>query len=245
MKKQVKKFITETLNEKFLVMSENGYIKNNKLTQEGQFYFNQLTNDILNQVLNIEDRDVNDTASFLYDDRGNDIMRMEEILEFIGMQLVDYISPISRKEHKTFIGVVENDDEYSYYSYGASTCSYDENPDVENPQPYTTTLKDLEYIAKQQENEFEKFETEFDKLKSDVDYHKIVKLLFSTKFYDCNKETQNFLLSVFVKRVNDSKLTTNQEEIIAKFINARLPYSSLSANEKKQISRITKNKMNK
>ena len=245
MKKQVKKWITETLNEKFLQMEENAYIQNGELTEEGKFYYNEVINKILNQVLNINERDVNDSASFIYDEKGTDITRMEEIIEFCGMQLVNFISPIGKKEHKIFLGVTEHDNEYSYYSYGATTCYYDEEepstPD--NPNMYVTSLKDLEYVSKTYNND--DFEEEFERISktNTIDYHKIVKLLFTNKFYDCNKETQEYLLSVFVKQVNNSKLTDSQREVIAKFIDDKKSYSSLSPNDKKAVHRIT-NKMN-
>ena len=248
MKKQVKKFITETLNEKFLQMEENAFISSNgKLTEEGQFYFNQVVNEILNQVLNIEQRDVNDCGSFIYDDRGTDIMRMEEIIEFCSMKLIDFISPIGRKEHKTYIGVVESDDEYSYYSYGATTCYYDENPDVENPQPYTTTLKDFEYIAKTYNNV--DFEEEFNRLNTktnhSIDWHNFVKKsLFTDLYFNSSKDTQKYLLDVFVKEVNNARLTDSQREIVAQFIKNRRPYSDLLPNDKKALHRVT-NKLNK
>lgn len=250
MKKQVKKFITETLNEKFLEMNENGYISNGKLNEAGQLYFNGVVNQILNQVLNIEERDLNDCGSFIYDDRGTDITRTEEIIEFISMKLVDYISPISKREHKIYIGTVESDDEYSYYSYGATTCYYDEEePNTpDNPSPYVTSLKDLEYVAKRYNNI--DFEEEFNRLDTktnhNINWHNYLKkCLFTDLYFDSTKETQQHLLSVFVKECNSKNLTTSQREIISKFLHNKQPYSSLSGNEKKQISRITKNKMNK
>ncbi|MDB8566252.1 hypothetical protein GMB50_11735 [Turicibacter sanguinis] len=245
MKKQVKKFITETLNEKFLEMKENGFISNGKLTEEGQFYFNEVVNEILNQVLNIEQRDVDDSASFIYDDRGTDICKMEEIIEFCGMQLVNFITPIARREHKIFVGVTENDDEYSYYSYGATTCYYDEEePSThDNPNPYVTSLKDLEYVAKTYNNV--DFEEEFNRLDTKtnhhIDWHNFLKkCLFTELYFDSSKEVQEYLLSVFVKQVNNSKLTDNQREIIAKFLHNKQPYSSLLPNDKKAVHRITR-----
>ncbi|MTN81817.1 hypothetical protein GMB34_11700 [Turicibacter sanguinis] len=245
MKKSTRTKIDKTLNEKFLIISENAYILDGKLTEEGREFFNEVVNEILNQVLNIEERDVNDSASFIYDDRGTDI-GMEEIISYIGYKLVDFLQGVSRKDEKIFRGVVDSDPEFMTYTYKQTQVYYDEEPDVENPQPYTTTLKDLEFVTK--ENKSLDFEEEFNRLSktNHIDWHNFLKkCLFTELFYESTFEIQKFLLSVFVKQANISKLTDNQREIIAKFIKNRQPYGCLSPNEKKQISRITHHKMNK
>ncbi|MTP19806.1 hypothetical protein GMB89_14550, partial [Turicibacter sanguinis] len=116
MKKSTRTKIDKTLNEKFLIISENAYILDGKLTEEGREFFNEVVNEILNQVLNIEERDVNDSASFIYDDRGTDI-GMEEIISYIGYKLVDFLQGVSRKDEKIFRGVVDSDPEFMTYTY--------------------------------------------------------------------------------------------------------------------------------
>ena len=246
MKKSTRTRIDKKLEEVFNVLIESDYIKNGKLTSDGSHLVNLTTNELLNEFTNAETREDLE-ASFYYDDKGNDIFAQQTIIDYIGYKLVDFIQGVSRSEEKTFRGVVDSDSEFMTYTYKQTQVYYDEDepstPD--NPNQFVTSQAQLYELAKQQENEFEKFETEFDRISkiNTIDYHKIVKLLFTDKFYDCNKETQEYLLNVFIKQVNISKLTDSQREIIGKFLHNKQSYSSLSPNDKKAVHRIS-NKMN-
>ena len=239
--------IDKKLEEVFNVLIESDYIQNGKLTSDGSHLITQVTNELLNEFTNAESRNLESEASFYYDNRGDDVFSQETVIDYIAYKLVDFIQGVSRSEEKTFRGVVDSDSEFMTYTYKQTQVYYDEDepstPD--NPSQYVTSQAQLYELAKQQENEFEKFETEFDRISkiNTIDYHKIVKLLFTDKFYDCNKETQEYLLNVFIKQVNISKLTDSQREIISKFLHNKQSYSSLSPNDKKAIHRIS-NKMN-
>ena len=246
MKKITRTKIDKRLQEVFLILTESDYIQNGKLTSDGSHLINLVTNELLNEFTNAEARDLESEASFYYDDKSNDVFAQETIIDYVSYKLVDFIQGVSRSDEKIFRGVVDSDSEFMTYTYKQTEIYYDElepsTPD--NPSQFVISQAQLYELSKQQDNEFEKFETEFDKHKTNVDYHKIVKLLFTDKFYDCNKEVQDYLLSVFIKQANNSRLTTNQETILAQFLHNKRPYSDLLPNEKKQISRITHHKMN-